>query len=210
MNETALEKIGGFKFTVYPTVFNPTAFYSSEYFAKFISELELNNKNVLDMGCGTGIISVFAASKGAKCLAVDINPMSVKAALTNSIQNNLKPNIESIESDLFDRVDRSRRFDYIFFNPPYYKGEPQKQREYAFKAGENFEVIKQFIISSKDYLAENGQIYLILSSDISLNMIENQFIINNFSFEIVKQIDRFFETFYITKSLLNDTGEPAV
>lgn len=159
------------------------------------------------MGCGTGIVSVFAASKGAKCVAVDINPMSVKASLQNALQNNLKENIESMESDLFDRVDKSRKFDYIFFNPPYYKGEPQKQFELAFKAGNNYEVIKNFIENSKLFLNKNGAIYFIISSDMPAGMVENMFLKEGFDFKVVKKIERFFETFYITKSLLNDTGE---
>jgi len=189
-------------------VFNPRAFYSTEYFANFINELDgLNGKQVLDMGCGTGIVSVFAASKGAKCLAVDKNPMSVKASLQNSLQNNLSGNIESIESDLFDRIDKSRKFDYIFFNPPYYKGVPQKQFELAFKAGENYEVIKDFIKDSKQFLNKDGVIYFIISSDMPTGMVENMFRSNGFEFEIVKKIDKFFETFYITKSLLIDIGK---
>lgn len=209
MNETVLERINGFKFTVYPTVFNPSTFYSGKYFAEFITGLDkLDGKRVLDMGCGTGVVSVFAASKGAQCLAVDKNPMSVKASLTNSTQNNLKKNIESIESDLFDRIDKSYKFDLIFFNPPYYKGEPKSQMEYALKAGENYEVIKHFIEHSNEYLAENGIIYLIISSDMPVKMVEELFTASGFSFEIVKQIDKFFETFYITKSFLMDMEKP--
>ena len=63
-------------------------------------------------------------------------------------------------------------------------------------------MIEHFIYSSKDYLNKNGVIYFIISSDISLNMVENMFREQNFEFEIVKKIEKFFETFYITKSFL--------
>ena len=80
--------------------------------------------------------------------------------------------------------------------------------EYAFKAGENYEVIKQFIIESKEYLAENGVIYFIISTDIPMKIVEDSFIENGFTFEIVNKIDKFFETFYITKSFLNNMEIP--
>jgi len=154
------------------------------------------------MGCGSGIVSVFAASNGACCLAVDKNPMAVKSAAQNALQNNFSDRIEAIESDLFDRIESSKKFDFIFFNPPYYKGTPQKQIELAFKAGENFEVIENFISGSRNYLNAHGIIYMVLSSDISLDIIEKIFNENGFSFDIVKKSKKFFETFYITKSFL--------
>jgi release factor glutamine methyltransferase len=199
-NNTVIEKIRGYKFTVYPTVFNPKAFYSSEIFADFISELnELSGKCVLDMGCGSGIVSIFAASKGAKCLAADKNPMSVKAAAHNALQNNFSRSIEAVESDLFDRIG-PRKFDIIFFNPPYFKGTPKNQFELALKGGENYEVIEQFIKDSREHLNENGIIYFIISSDIPTDLVENMFKSQGFGFEIVGQTEKFFETFYITKS----------
>ncbi|NCT08641.1 MAG: 50S ribosomal protein L11 methyltransferase [Flavobacteriia bacterium] len=47
-------------------------------------ELDLENKKVLDMGCGTGILAIFAEIKGAKPIdAIDIDEW----CYTNSIEN---------------------------------------------------------------------------------------------------------------------------
>lgn len=206
IKHTSTEKIGGFTFTIPPTVFNPRDYLSSELFANLVSGLELNGKFILDMGCGSGIISIFAASKGAMCTAADINPVSVKCANENAVQNGFGDKIKVIESDLFESVKEPHipveGFDIIFFNPPYYKGIPENNFERAFKSGPNLEVIKDFISCSKDYLAENGVIYFIVSSDMDLNEIKNMFTLGGYRFKIIKKIKKLFETFYIIEAVL--------
>lgn len=202
--EVTYEKLDGFQFTVLPTVFNPTEYISSEIFISFIKKLgDMTGKQVLDMGCGTGIMSVYAASKGALCLAVDSNHMAVKATVINARQNGCLDKIETIESNLFQKLSHfNRTFDIMFFNPPYFKGIPHGQFERAFKGGENYEVIREFIEGSKAYLNPDGVIYFIVSSDMDINELEQMFREQDFEFIIVEKIEKLLETFYVTKSFL--------
>ncbi len=56
-----------------------------------ILETEMTNKNVLDMGCGTGILGILASMKGAgKVTAIDIDEWSFNGANENAILNNIK------------------------------------------------------------------------------------------------------------------------
>jgi release factor glutamine methyltransferase len=206
MADTARENISGFTFTVPPTVFNPRDYISSGLFADFIKTLELNGKNILDMGSGSGIVSIFAASKGAICTAVDINPVAVRCTAENAERNKLSDRIKAVESDLFTSFEHQNipggGFDIIFFNPPYYKGIPRNNFERAFKSGPGLEVIKDFIAGSKEYLAEKGVIYFILSSDMDLDEVESIFKSGGYTFNIVKKIKKLFETFYIIEAVL--------
>jgi release factor glutamine methyltransferase len=203
LRRTVTEKIGKFTFTVYPSVFNPKDYYSSGIFAKFILSLEdLNGKYVLDMGCGSGVVSVFAASKGAKCLAVDVNPVSVKAAEENAAQNNFNEKIKAIQSNLFENISTDEKFDTIFFNPPYYDKEPVSDFEKAFFAGSKFRVIKDFLEGTKNHFTQNGFIYFITSSDLKLEIFLDILRAQGFEFNIVKKVNTLFETFYITKAFL--------
>lgn len=195
--------MGQFKFTVPPTIFNPKEYISSEIFVDFIDSMDsLEGKHVLDMGCGSGVVSVFAASKGAKCFAVDINPMGAKAAMQNALRNGLSGNVEALESNLFQKVDTAKKFDIMFFNPPYFKGIPRSNFEQAFKGGEDYEVIRAFINESKSYLNPGGEIYFITSSDMEINLLEEIFRAEGFEFILLKKIEKLLETFYITKSFL--------
>jgi release factor glutamine methyltransferase len=203
LKKTVTEKIGRFTFTVYPTVFNPKDYFSSGIFAKFILSLDnLTKKYILDMGCGSGVVSVFAASKGAKCLAVDVNPVSVKSAEENAKQNGYIENVKAVQSNLFENILPDEKFDIIFFNPPYYAKEPKTDFEKAFFTGEGFKVIKDFLEQSKNHFSGGGFIYFITSSDLKIDTFLSMLGAAGFEFNIVKKVNTLFETFYITKAFL--------
>ena len=61
--------------------------------------LELKNKKVLDMGCGTGILAIFAEMKGANPIdAIDIDNWCYENSLENVSRNNCT-NISVFEGD---------------------------------------------------------------------------------------------------------------
>ncbi len=69
--------------------------------------------DVLDIGCGTGILAILAKKLGAnRVLAVDYDELSVEAAIEN-VQRN-KVDVEVRHSDLFSNVDG--KFDIIVSN----------------------------------------------------------------------------------------------
>ena len=55
---------------------------------------DLSEKTVLDMGCGTGVLGIFAAKQGAKhVVAVDIDDKAVNNTLENAASNNVSLNV---------------------------------------------------------------------------------------------------------------------
>lgn len=55
-----------------------------------ILEMNMENKTVLDMGCGTGILGILSSMKGAaSVLAIDIDEWSFKGATENAVQNKI-------------------------------------------------------------------------------------------------------------------------
>lgn len=184
-------------------MFNPNDYFSSKIFADFILSLgDLGGKYILDMGCGSGIVSVFAASKNACCLAVDVNPVSVKTTEENAKQNNFGEKIKTLQSDLFEHIKAEEKFDIIFFNPPYYEKEPHTDFEKAFFTGKDFRVIRKFLQRAAAHLALDGVIYFITSSDLNIDLFLKMVSAGGFEFNIIKKVNTLFETFYITKAFL--------
>ncbi len=122
--------------------------------------------SVLEIGCGTGIISVHLASKGARVTAVDLNPKAVEATRFNSMNNSVK--VEVLEGYMFDPVE-SRRFGTIVCNPPYLPPSDARYEDsdlaLAVEGGPTgTEFISRFLSAAPEHLEKNGSIYLITSS----------------------------------------------
>ncbi|WP_432714725.1 50S ribosomal protein L11 methyltransferase [Pedobacter sp.] len=63
---------------------------------QYILSFNVQDKAVLDMGCGTGILAILAAKKGAKSLvAIDYDEVCYQSTLENSTLNNIS-NIEAL------------------------------------------------------------------------------------------------------------------
>jgi ribosomal protein L11 methyltransferase len=72
---------------------------------------------VLDLGCGSGILAIGAAKLGAgHILALDIDPIAVKATEDNAEQNAVSDKITAQEGSLENIITSARRFDLIVVN----------------------------------------------------------------------------------------------
>lgn len=82
-----------------------------------ISEIlkqELNGKIVLDMGCGTGILSILASMRGAdKITGIDIDSWATNSTIENAIYNNIS-NLNVIQGGAATIPDA--KFDFIYAN----------------------------------------------------------------------------------------------
>lgn len=74
------------------------------------------NSTVLDIGCGSGILSIASLLLGAKsALGVDIDKLAVKTALANAAENGFAPPVfNAVEGNLSDKV--SGKYNIIVAN----------------------------------------------------------------------------------------------
>ncbi len=73
-------------------------------------------ERVLDVGTGSGILSICASKLGAKeCFAYDIDPVAVKVARENAERDGCT-NITVGTSDLLHGIDRKERYDFAVAN----------------------------------------------------------------------------------------------
>lgn len=98
----------------------PTTDFAKEgLFNILTNKIDFSETKVLDLFSGTGHISLEFASRGGKeILSVDKNFKCV--GFLKSISKELKFNIDTIKSDVFDFLKNNRQqFDLIFADPPY-------------------------------------------------------------------------------------------
>ncbi|MFA4820264.1 MAG: HemK2/MTQ2 family protein methyltransferase [Candidatus Aenigmatarchaeota archaeon] len=149
---------GNMIFEVPESVYYPAE--DSLLMAKAIEKLDLSGKTILEIGCGSGFLSIIMAKKGALVTSADINSEAVKATKENA--ERLGCNLTSFDSDLFSNV--TGRFDLIVLNPPYLPVE-EGETDITYAGGATGrEVIERFVSKAKDHLKPEGIILLLISS----------------------------------------------
>lgn len=147
--------------------------YETEILVDLIINDNSNNKKILDIGTGSGAISLALSKnlKDSKIIGVDISKNAIDLANENKIKLNIN-NVEFKESDIFSNIEE--KFDIIVSNPPYINKkdfekldkklyyEPQN----ALYGGEDgLYFYKKIIKNAKNFLNKNGKIYLEIGYD---------------------------------------------
>ncbi|MGC8479587.1 MAG: HemK2/MTQ2 family protein methyltransferase [Candidatus Micrarchaeia archaeon] len=175
----------------------------------YLEKTQKNNLSILDMGTGTGILGIYAASN-AKVKAVtlvDINPDAVSLAKSNIAKNLsvIKAQITAIQSNLYSNLN-SEIFDIILFNPPYLPDEEKEviMNEAFFGGWNGIEVTKKFLDSSKDRLTTSGRIFIISSSLADISSLKAFIEKIDFSIQRESKVHIFFEDIVAMELALKD------
>lgn len=179
---------------IHPEVFPPQMTFSTKILLDFVNETDLENKFFLELGCGSGIISLLASKKGADVVASDINQTALDFLEANASKNNLS--VKAVFSDLFQNLE-NQTFDYIVINPPYYPKKPKSIKEQAWFCGENFEYFEKLFTQLPNFLSDKTKCYMILSQDCDLEKIKAIAFGNAMTFELVLEKKELVETNYI-------------
>lgn len=82
-----------------------------------IEDLMMPNWDVLDLGCGSGILAIAAAKLRAnKVVAVDIDELAVNITIENATQNGVVEKIIAQQGSLETLITSARRFDFMVVN----------------------------------------------------------------------------------------------
>lgn len=144
------------------------------------------NDRVLDMGTGSGVNAILAASKATDVVAVDINPHAVCAARENAERNGVADRVEARYSDVFSFVDG--KFDLIIFDPPFRWFAPRDLLE-AATTDENYQAMTSFFRNAKQYLTGKGRMLIFFGSSGDLGYLKRLADEEGFSMEVVAQQD---------------------
>jgi release factor glutamine methyltransferase len=186
----------GIKLVVPPEVFHPGFFSSTKLLLKYIAEQPLQRYSLLELGAGSGLISMYAAKKGAEVTATDINTVAIRYLHQNRSNNEV--NIKIIHSDLFTDIP-TQTFDYILINPPYYKKNPQCEADYAWYCGQNGEYFEQLFNHLTAYTHSVTKVFMVLCDGCDLEMIKDLALKKQIAFNCVRETRNWVENNFIFK-----------
>lgn len=124
-------------------------------------------QSVLEIGTGSGLVSMYASLLTSNVTATDINYNALELAEGNFKLNNIN-SIRLEFGDLFEPV-KNEKFDVILFNTPYLPTDSEDiindDLNYAFDGGlDGRNVIERFLNEAPNHLNDNGIIQMIQSS----------------------------------------------
>ncbi|MDX1713535.1 MAG: methyltransferase [Halomonas venusta] len=106
--------------------------------------------NVLDVGCGDGIISAWFAARGHQVTAVDVSAFAVEACRRTLAANQLIGRV--LESDVYSALG-GEQFDLIVSNPPFHQ-----EREITYGPS------ARLISEAPNHLSAKGQLVLVANA----------------------------------------------
>lgn len=162
------------KFT--PRVYEPAQ--DSFLLAEAALSIIKNSENILEVGCGSGIISaVIKKNTRAKITGIDINPYAAECTKDNGV--------EAIRGDLLNCI--RGKFDIIIFNPPYLPTDDSERTtgwiNIALDGGsDGRKIINRFLEDAGSNLLENGKILMLVSSLTGIEEVRSK--MKSFGFQI--------------------------
>ncbi len=137
----------------------------------------LKNASVLEIGCGTGLVSIACALLGARSVvASDINPAAVTNATYNAelckVSQRLKVRqVNAAHPGPFEVIAADEKFDFIISNPPWEDAPVDSPAAYAFY-DPGFKLLEGILTESKKHLQAGGQVMLAYGAKRAIQRIQ--------------------------------------
>ena len=118
-------------------------------------------ERILEIGCGSGVVSLHCARNGGIVTSVDINPSAVECTRRNAERNGIELDVR--QSDLFQNV--LERFDTVFFNLPYLPVDDEGMLAKAWSGGKDgLGPLPRLLGELKNHLYDGGRLVIVVSS----------------------------------------------
>lgn len=199
LQKPRLYKYKQIQLTILPGVFHPGVFFSTKFLLNYLNNINFNDKSIVEVGSGNGLIAFNIALNARKVIALELSKIAIKGLQLN-YQNNVKiiPNhvLQIIESNLFENLSKEA-YNYIIVNPPYYPNTIKNEAELAWNCGPNFEYFNHFFSQVGSYMQLNSKIIMVLSNQCNINKINEIANRNGFKMDLKVQKNMFIEINYI-------------
>ena len=144
-----------------------------------------NAKKILEIGTGTGLISLMLAQRNvsAKILAIDINENAVKLASENFRNSIFNENLK-VELKDFKNFETNENFDLVVCNPPFFQENASAKAVLARQQVElNF---RNLVEKSTEIITKKGILSIILPSEAATDV---KSLAEEFNLYLVREIN---------------------
>ena len=166
------------------------------------TEPALKNSDVLEIGTGSGLVSLCCLQAGAaRVVATDINPAAVENARQNAKELGFG---ERFDVRLVPRrapeawtvIEAEATFDLIISNPPWENDRPGTVKEFALY-DPDFALLKSLVTGARKRLRENGRMWLAYGCVTAIRKIQEVAAAENLSCTILdeRKLDELPEVF---------------
>ncbi len=120
-------------------------------------------KNILDIGCGTGLLSLMLAQKiNASIDAIEINPDAASQATENISVSPWNEKINVINISLHNFIPQ-KKYDLIICNPPFYEDDLRSGDEHKNAAKHDTTLkLEELVLFVKEHLGDKGILAVLL------------------------------------------------
>ena len=147
--------------------------FGSKLLIETIIKNNVNNKKVLDVGCGYGFIGITIAKiLNNDVDMVDINKRAIHLCQMNIKENNVKAKV--FESNIYENV--VEKYDVIVTNPP-------------IRAGKK--IVLEILLRAKEFLNIDGELWFVIRKDQGAKSIAKE-LENTYNLEILEKSKGFY------------------
>jgi release factor glutamine methyltransferase len=154
-------------------------------------------ERILEIGCGSGIVSMHCALNGGIVTCGDINKKAVALTRKNMDLNSLRAVV--VETDLYSGIDGT--FDTVIFNLPYLPVKEEGDLALAWSGGEDgLGPLPGLISGAHDHLLPNGRLIVVISSLMDDDALRSA--IAGLEVKVLAELPLFFERLSVLEIIL--------